>query len=318
MRKGVASTISDFRQYVLARSHSFEDVAAMKERVVIENFETFCRTDLAELAKRCCLTRVDFGNTVAKLVNAWGSRPPQPPPFIPPTLNETPQDRLMHGWEPLSGKTLTAPVTALVTNTVYGVAVDIFVLDVSTLCHKRFLKGSWSDWNSFQQVSAISQQAVLQYSLGCLAIYALEANGTCQEMYFRLNSGGWAEQSNSLSGALDGTIIAPPIALCNFTQNQSSPRTDLFALGPKRECMHSCWVNDEWSGWKSLGGVLMSQPVAVWTESNQLHVFALGELRDICHTWWDGAIWKPWETLGGRFISKPTVVALAPNRLEIF
>ena len=287
----------------------------MKERVVIENFEAFCRTDLAELARRCCLTGVDVGNIVAKLANAWKSRPP---PFIPPTLDEIPQAVVMNGWEPLSGKTLTAPVTALVTNTVYGVAVDIFVRDVSTLCHKRLVSGSWSDWNSFQQISAISRQAVVQYSQTCLAIYALEANGTCLEMYFKLNSRCWAEASNCLNGCLDGAIVAAPIALCSFTQNRSDPRTDLFALGPKNECMHSCWTNSKWSGWDSLGGVLMSEPVAVWTESNQLHVFALGELHNICHTWWDGTTWKPWETLSGRFISKPTVVAQSLNHFDIF
>src|SRR5215471_13256313 len=108
MRRGVGPTISDFRQYVLARAHGFEDIADVKERFVIENLETFCRIELAELSRRCCLTGANVGNTVARLAEAWKSRP-QPVAFIPPTLNETPQALLMQGWEPLSGKTLKAP-----------------------------------------------------------------------------------------------------------------------------------------------------------------------------------------------------------------
>lgn len=315
MRRGLGPTISDFRQYVLARANGFDDVAAAKENIVIQNFEAFCRTELAELARRCSLTQIDVGNMVARLAVAWRSHPPPLVPFNPPTLNDDQLAQFMplHGWQSLSGKVLTTPVTAIVTSTVRGVAVDIFARDGSSVCHKRFQNNAWSEWKSSCAVGAISQQAIVQYSQSCLAVYAKETDNKCKEMYFGLNNVVWCGNN-----ALEGSVISAPSALCNFNQNASDPRTDLFAIGDKNECIHNWWMNDKWQGWETLGGFMMSQPVAVWVGSNSLHVFALGKSHDICHKWWDGTAWKDWESLGGRFTSKPAVVAQAPNCLEIF
>jgi hypothetical protein len=312
MRNGIApAVISEFRQYVLARAHGFDEIADLKENFVIASFDRFCATELAELCRRCSITNINAGAIIERLATRWRAIPvPRPQP----TLNEVAP--VMQGWQPLSGKIVTSPVTAIVTTVYHGVVVDIFFRDVSTLCHSRWKAGSWSEWQSSCEVKGISQQSVVQYNSSYLSIYGLEANGKCKEMYFNLTGGDW-EGNNSL----DGTVISAPSASCNFTHTPSVARTDLFALGTKNECMHNCWTKDtsNWSGWKSLGGVMISQPVAVWTtEPHQLHVFALNPLHNICHTWWDGNSWKAWENLGGRFISKPTVVAQAPNLLHIF
>jgi len=321
MRNGIhPARISEFRQYVLARAHGFDDIAAVKEStIVIPNFDRFCTTELPELVRRCALTNVDVGAIIERLATRWKAIPALRPP---PTLNETAP--VMHGWQRLDGKIVTSPITAIVTNTVYGFAVDIFFRDASKLCHNRWRAGTWMEWKSFLEVKAVSQQSVVQYSPNSASIYALEANGNCREMYFDLNGGAWVEDTNSagrLDQYLDGTVISAPTATSNFSHNPSAARTDLFALGIHNECMHSCFTKDtgRWSGWKSLDGLMISQPVAVWTkEPQQLHLFGLNPDHNICHKSWDGNSWTAWENLGGRFISKPTVVAQASNRLHVF
>lgn len=311
--------ISAFRQYVLARAHSFDGIAAMKENFVVANFDEFCTSELELLVGKCAITKVDAGATVKRLARQWKTIQPPPPLLPPPTLNETAP--LMHGWQRLDGKIVTSPITANVASTVYGVVVDIFFRDVSTLCHNRWKAASWSEWKSAGEVKAVSQHSVVQYSKSSLSIYALEANGKCREMYFDLNGGSWLPDAH-LAGCLDkylnGTIISAPSASSNFTGNPSAPRIDLFSLGSNSECMQSCYTS-EWSGWKSLGGVMMSQPVAVWTtEPHQLHVFGLNPDRNVYHKQWDGISWTSWENLGGRFISKPSVVVQGSNCIHLF
>ena len=318
MRNGIPpARISEFRQYVLARAHRFDNIAACIEPLVITNFDRFCRTELPELLRRCAITNVDVGAIVERLATQWKAiQPPRPTP----TLNET--TAVMHGWQPLDGKIVSSPITAVATTTAFGVVVDIFFRDVSALCHNRWKNGSWNGWNLSCEVRAVSHHSVVQYSRSSLSIYALEADGKCTETYFDLNGGDWLKDtysSGSLNKYLKGTIISAPSAACNFLHNPSAPRTDLFAIGSKNEYMHGCWTKSTWSGWKSLGEGMVSQPVAVWTANpHQLHAFALDRFHRVRHILWDGNSWTSWENLGGRFISKPTVVVQGANLIHVF
>ena len=75
----------------------------------------------------------------------------------------------------------------------------------------------------------------------------------------------------------------------------------------------------EWSGWESLGGILLSAPkVATW-RPRRLDVFGVGTDHGLWHRWWDGGVqWGGWESLGGVLTSVPEVVTWGPNRLDVF
>lgn len=317
MRNGVSPPLTDFDEYVLAASHGFDDLVNKKRIVVIPQFEQFCQTHLEKLAKRCCLTEKNVGKLVAELAKAWKGvgQPPQMPPFIPPTLTDVPVDPapLMHshGWLPLIGRHITSICIR---------EFDLFARDTtSTLCHRRWDGGSWSDWKTFQNVSSSSEHSVAAYSSEYLAIYALEANRTLREIYFSINKARWISDSTNLNDKrLKGTIVSCPTPLCQFTPPNLNCRMDLFAIGTESQCMHAKWVDKQWHGWSSLDGTLLSDPVAIYGSSNRIDIFALGADHTICHRWTDGSSWKVWESLGGRFISKPVVLARDPNYLDIF
>jgi hypothetical protein len=57
-----------------------------------------------------------------------------------------------------------------------------------------------------------------------------------------------------------------------------------------------------WSGWSSLGGVIVSDPSLALNSDGRLEVFALGLDGALWHIWQDAAHsgpWSAWASLGG-------------------
>lgn len=74
----------------------------------------------------------------------------------------------------------------------------------------------------------------------------------------------------------------------------------------------------QWYGWESLGGVIVSAPAVSSWAANRLDTFALGTDNALWHKWWDGTGWYGWESLGGMIFSAPTAVSWGPNRIDVF
>jgi hypothetical protein len=72
-----------------------------------------------------------------------------------------------------------------------------------------------------------------------------------------------------------------------------------------------------WSGWTSLGGILMGAPVAARNEDGHLEVFARGTDNALYNIWQKGAggPWSNWASLGGTTSYDPTVGLNQDGRL---
>src|SRR5438067_699176 len=73
------------------------------------------------------------------------------------------------------------------------------------------------------------------------------------------------------------------------------------------------------TGWTSLGGYLISEPVVARNPNGALEVFAVGGDHGLYHNWqtWSGA-WSGWYALGG-YVQPPFAVASNANgSLEVF
>ena len=90
----------------------------------------------------------------------------------------------------------------------------------------------------------------------------------------------------------------------------------MFVRGTDNALWHR-WFDGNWSGWESLGGVLMSDPAAVSWGPNRIDVFVRGTDNALWHRWFDGD-WSGWESLGGVLTSGPAVASWGSNRLDVF
>jgi len=79
-------------------------------------------------------------------------------------------------------------------------------------------------------------------------------------------------------------------------------------------------MTDILNRWKSLGGILTSDPAAILNEPGGLVVFARGTDNAIWHTWQDriNGDWHPWESLGGNWTSGPAAALYRDGRLNVF
>ena len=93
-------------------------------------------------------------------------------------------------------------------------------------------------------------------------------------------------------------------------------RLNIFVRGTDAALHHRAF-GPSWSGWESLGGVILSAPKVVSWGPGRLDVFAVGTDQALYHRAFDGA-WHPWESLGGQLKSAPEVVSWGPGRLDIF
>jgi C1A family cysteine protease/acylphosphatase len=74
------------------------------------------------------------------------------------------------------------------------------------------------------------------------------------------------------------------------------------------------------SGWKPLGGVITTEPVATNNQDGRIEVFARGADNALWHIWQttpnDG--WSGWASLGGVITNTPCALPNADGRLEVF
>lgn len=113
--------------------------------------------------------------------------------------------------------------------------------------------------------------------------------------------------------------LASPPAVCS----SRAGRLDIFAVGQEGDLLHT-WRDEEgWSGFESLGKLVLagstaqqSVPVsgmvaACACGAAGMGVFALGPLGDLLLTWWDGMQWSGFTSLGAPEVSNDLYPALA-------
>jgi hypothetical protein len=81
--------------------------------------------------------------------------------------------------------------------------------------------------------------------------------------------------------------------------------------------MKAFMTRQAWSGWESLGGVIVDGPAVSSWASGRLDVFAPGTDNALYHKWYDGT-WHDWESLGGVIVSAPAAVSWGANRIDTF
>ena len=125
---------------------------------------------------------------------------------------------------------------------------------------------------------------------------------------------GWSGPQLSPSRGLAGPPSGPAVA------SWGAGRLDLFVEGADASLWHR-WSTDggaSWSGWESLGGVLVGSPTAVSWGPNRIDVLVRGSDNQLWHKWWDGNSWCGWEPLGGRLTSSPAASSWSAGRLDAF
>jgi SpoIID/LytB domain protein len=96
-------------------------------------------------------------------------------------------------------------------------------------------------------------------------------------------------------------------------------RSDVFARGPDGAAWTRTQTGGSFGPWKSLGGLLTSDPDASSWGGNRIDTFVRGLDGALWHKWTaDGANWAEWESLGGSMTGGPTAVSWGVNRIDVF
>jgi len=78
-----------------------------------------------------------------------------------------------------------------------------------------------------------------------------------------------------------------------------------------------------WTGWESLGGVLVSGPDCVVAGAERVDCFARGQDGQMLRRWWDGSAWQAWSTARGVanaafYQSRPACVSWGVDHIDCF
>jgi hypothetical protein len=192
-------------------------------------------------------------------------------------------------WESLGG-VLTSPPHAVM----FGELDDeilVFARGTDQARWSRtFADGTWGSWTSLGHVLASPPHAVVA-AKETLAVFAL---GTDSAIWVTMG-GGWQ--------SLGGTFSSAPYAIA---QNK---KIHVFAADEHRALAWREWDGNQWASWRSLGGILMSQPIADCPSRGLPYVFALGTDSGVWRIRSLGGDWSDWESLGVGLLSLPATTA---------
>ncbi len=202
-------------------------------------------------------------------------------------------------WESLGG-VITSPPHAVI----FGELDDeILVFARGTdqaLWNRALVNGSWREWTSLGHILASPPHAVVA-AKETLAVFAL---GTDSAIWYTMG-GEWH--------SLGGTFSSAPHAVAD------GRNIHLFAADATSALAWSKWDGNAWNSWQSLGGILMSSPIADCPLHGLPYVFTLGTDSGV----WrkrsaGGSEWFDWESLGTGLLSLPATTVRAPNDLLQF
>jgi hypothetical protein len=115
-------------------------------------------------------------------------------------------------------------------------------------------------------------------------------------------------------GSLGGALSSKPAVAA-----WSPTRLDAFGRGLDGAVWHKAWVGTTWSGWQSLGGLLLpgTGPAVASSAPGRLDVFVTGTDHQLWHDSWNGTIWSGWQPLGGYLTSSPAASSRGPGLLDV-
>ncbi len=110
-----------------------------------------------------------------------------------------------------------------------------------------------------------------------------------------------------------GTTTRPTVV-------SNGARQDMFVASsaPGHPVLHATRNGGDWSGWESLGGATVGNPIAAWSSGDRLDLFVTGSDSSIWHQWQDHTGWHVWEPLGGLTKADLVVVSPEPGSLDLF
>ena len=125
----------------------------------------------------------------------------------------------------------------------------------------------------------------------------------------------WAVINTSDFNPAPPTPTAVTFASSSAVSAMTDTRTDVFVQGSDKALWHSYFVEGaKMAAWESLGGVIASQPSAVWLGS-ELHAFVKGTDAAVWHIKWDGTKWTAWESLQGVLLTGTAPAAVVRGDL---
>lgn len=129
-------------------------------------------------------------------------------------------------------------------------------------------------------------------------------------MHAQFNRGGNGQWSTPRS--VGGNFIGSPVV---YTNSDDPERFDFFGVQADNELYTFTWrssrsnAEGDYSGLKSLGGSIASQPSVVSIEEDEFDVVALGTDGNVKHQHYNGTAWaENWEDLDIKAMSAPQVM----------
>jgi len=201
-------------------------------------------------------------------------------------------------------------------------SIDLLVRGYDdALWHRRYVAGSWGDWNNDGGGFLLSAPAIASQGDSQFDVFVI---GTDNQVHRRHWDGlSWSSMWTQAGESDDWTSLAPwfgptpelpaPAAVARGT------RIDLFRLGPDNTLR---WHNG--TGWQSLGGMLASGPAVVSLNENHMRVLARGVDEALWHLTYTSASWGPWsrhELYGvddSVTIASPPTAVVSGSTIDVF
>lgn len=223
----------------------------------------------------------------------------------------------MDGWDRRGGVFIAAP---------HVVSVDadnlaVFALSTDHQVSVLWRRGTdWTDWSPLpgEQIPAISAPSAISRANGRVDLFCVSPD---HSPYHRWWDGSDWHAWQRMAGQAGGAVLAAPLPVA-----AEPDALDLLVLGTNLGIYHQRLVDERWSGWHSIGDLMISPPeVASAPSSPDVDVFSIGADSRLYHTTRtardtrDAHGWAGWQSLGeNTAISLPSVVARPTGQLDLF
>ncbi len=219
------------------------------------------------------------------------------------------------GWPSLGGILVSAPTLS---RNADG-RLEIFALGTDDcLWHiwQTAPSNGWSGWVRQGDARLKGRIHVTHSNDRRLEIFVRGQDNTIWHIWQTAPSNGWSGWEN-----MGGNKTSDPTAIIN-----RDGRMEVFARGTDNALYRKIqsWVNGPWwplfSGWDSLGGVILGAPAVARNADGRLEVFARGTDGAIWHRWQisPSGGWSDWNSLGGVLTTEPVVAQNVDGRLQLF
>jgi hypothetical protein len=120
-----------------------------------------------------------------------------------------------------------------------------------------------------------------------------------------------------------GAPVGAPLGSAPAVIEQWNHNVEVFAKGADNALWWKKYDSAGWSGWKSLGGYITSDPAVVQRDNGYWNVFVRGGSGYLNSIWTGdgGNSWHGWYTVGGKQLLEgtgPAAASFGPNRCDWF